>query len=171
MVLSIASCKETQDDTGYKDAIPQELTIDTTFFTLQGALVKSYGTNNLGVANFDIGLYTEGIELVLNDQGLPINTLGSGRYLYLEAWSQDSLRIANGAYAMDTSASEVAKTISSGELFEINNNTITAVHKLTSGIFETAVKESEITIIGRFETASGKKGMVSFKQGFDYYEL
>jgi hypothetical protein len=172
LMISVVACKDDKDDDGNNggnggSSFSQELVIDGTKYTLNDGFIFVYGTDGGNAANFDINLITDGLTIIYDNDGIPDSAAGTGQVIYLETWSSDTVKIADGTYTLDTNSTN-AGAISYAEIFTIANGEGTAFKEVASGSVQVSVSGNEHTITGSGKTKDGKDFSFSFKKDLNY---
>ncbi|GEM_PF-1698930 len=167
------SCEEDKKDNNGGNnptTFKQELVYDGTTYTLKEAFIIDYGVTD-NAANFDINLVSDGITVQFDNDGAPIGATGDGFAVYIEAWSADTVKFADGTYTIDTVDLGKAGTISYASIDRIQSGQFMDESEWAEGSSCTIeVNDKEHTITGSGTTRNGKSFSFSFRKEFDYID-
>lgn len=165
--LLLAACKKEEDD--QSPGFPQELIYnDVRYEIAGGAFIHYPAFSHAQGQNLDLLLYTEGVSLLLDEDGLPGGASGNGYILYFEGYSSDSTVYPSGTYEMDTTLK--AFSFSSGALNPVINGNIDLWFDIKSGSFEVVEENGKHTFIGDGKDEGDLGFNFSYQGNLDWYQ-
>lgn len=164
LLISAACSKEEEKP---EPRFPQELIIDGERFPMEAGFIMHFPDANASPYSQEMVLYTEGISIDYDSTGFPSGVKGHGYFLAFEAWSSDSLGLAEGVYRLDTARSPFSLGLSSLNPVVFNNSDLWFI--LQSAEFEVIRDGETYTIVGVAKDESDLDIQFSYQGSLDFH--
>ncbi|WP_124979152.1 hypothetical protein [Nonlabens xiamenensis] len=105
VVVSLISCSS-DDDGGSSSSATGSFSVDGSSYSLNKGVVLNYGEGPTGIYNFDISLFSNGVNL--DEAG---EASGMGDVIYFELWTDQSSGLKEGTYSFSNSTEDFAITV------------------------------------------------------------